>query len=349
MKCSIKALRNPAVALLICALSSLASTGQAAVSCGSSKVDDRAEIFAVLNNPAALRDLLNKGADPNVRSAMIPTLRDCIGPPPDIGDRPVFRAAYLGYPEAVQMLLDAGALIDVEGPRSNILLYATKNKRNKKSLQIVKQVLDHSPDLTEHAAPALVLAIRNQDRALFDALLDKTVAVNTPFVPPWSGSDTLPLTTAAQDSDIYAVKALLAHGANPNLRPNKGSTALIAATVYAKYLGSPDFEPTAVEIVDLLLAHGAKVDCTGSLFSLSGDNNSALKSAVYRRSVPLIQRLLAANPGQQTLTDALELAKRNVNGVKPIDATIIGLIEAALPNAPAASPAECPVAAPAKR
>ncbi len=111
---------------------------------------------------------------------------------------------------------------------------------------------------------------------------------------------------AAGDSDVEAVRQLIADGMDVSASNVHKQTALHKAVD----LGFDDLEETA-QIVDLLLDHGADIDAQ--------DNRgaTALMLAAFRKSNPIVRRLLARGADPNLLVD----------DSSPEGATLISVIE----------------------
>lgn len=163
---------------------------------------------AARNDVAALRTLLAEGHKPDER-----------------GDSwtPLIWAARSGAVDAIKLLLDAGADVNLPGPSGD----------------------DWDATPLQHAI------LERQPKAV-ELLLERGADANR----AGAGSQA-PLFLAAGDTDPTFVTLLLAHGANPNLEDGQGHTPLSRA-VSAGSLHGPDrpmFGGCRVETVRALVAH----------------------------------------------------------------------------------------------
>ncbi|HEY1554040.1 MAG TPA: ankyrin repeat domain-containing protein [Kofleriaceae bacterium] len=139
--------------------------------------------------------------------------------------------------------------------------------------------------------------------------------------------DYTPLIVACQNNAAGAARALVAAGAKVNARDSDGMTVLHWAVYGARPdeihvyrdLGKPHdtmyIAHAAAPIVELLVAHGAKVD------AIDGDGNTALHEAVFVNAAAAARVLIHAgarrsirNHDGQT---ALDIARGRQNDVEP--------------------------------
>ena len=319
--------------------------GKAVFKCVRSGVIDGAPIFDVLDDPQALRQALADGADPNAVSTMERADGDAACPPGPIGDTPVFRAAYMGQLDSIRILLQAGASTKPRTDDDDPIVFhgavTDYENRGKDALAVVRILLDHDPDLIQNAASAMVKAVQNQDPALLRELLDRGADPNRP--DPLNRVERLALPVAARDGYVEMVKLLLAHGADPNAHAHKRPTPLIAA-ISAKPAAnnSAGRPPIVMAMLDLLLANGADVNCIAPRPGTIGQRNNetdALSVAVQRRSIPMIERLLAAGPNTHILRQAMAQVQTGADRGDPTDATIARMLMRAMTPAPPADSA----------
>jgi ankyrin repeat protein len=187
---------------------------------------------------ARTRILIGKGADVNVMSKM--------------GRTPLIVALrVLGNSETVRLLMEKGANVDGEA----LVSAATYDPETAKML-VGKGVDVNSTNPKGHTALQFAAAARNTD--LVNLLLAKGAAVDK------AGSfsnkvrhgeialkNLTPLMVAVPDGSPSVVKALLASGANVNLRDVRGMTALMLAVAC---------DDAQAEIVRMLIANGADIN-----------------------------------------------------------------------------------------
>ena len=130
---------------------------------------------------------------------------------------------------------------------------------------------------------------------------------------PALGPGATPFLRAAKAADIPVMKLLLAHGADPNLRTEKGNTALMLAAglgyrdgnmaVPTRDRGTPQ---EAIAAIQICLDHGAGINAAGE------GGNTALHESVIGRGDPDIIRYLVSH--------GASLTAKNDRGQTPLDA-----------------------------
>jgi hypothetical protein len=181
---------------------------------------------AARNDAAALRQLLDAGHKPDER-----------------GDSwtPLIWAARSGSIDAMNVLLDAGANVNLPGPTGD-----------------------------DWDATPLQHAILERKPAAARLLLDRGADANR-----GAGAGSLPpLLLAAGDTDPAIVNVLLAHGADPAVEDEHGGTPLSRAVAAGTFYGPdrPMFGGCRVETVRALVAHDPR---------LRLKPNSASKDAIW--------------------------------------------------------------------
>ncbi len=104
--------------------------------------------------------------------------------------------------------------------------------------------------------PALIFAIRNDQAAVVELLLDRGADVNARDEHGYT-----PLIGTIEYGSLKMVKLLVARGADVNQAMRGGSTPLIVASA-CKFREAED---EVVKIVSFLIAKGARVDDHGSV------------------------------------------------------------------------------------
>jgi ankyrin repeat protein len=185
------------------------------------------------NDLAAVKAVLNQGADPNARSAGSPVLR---------------LAASGGSAPIVQALLDKKADPDEKGPEGfTALMEAAKTGR----IEVVQILLAHRADVNatldsgmEQGATALILAAWNGQTAVVRALLEEGAKVNAQEA---DGRSAIHLAALEGHKDV--VELLLRKGAAVDSRDWFGTTPLMLASMSGR-----------LDMVKLLVHQGADVN-----------------------------------------------------------------------------------------
>ncbi len=159
-----------------------------------------------------IQDLLGKGADVNIKTA--------------IGITPLMTGAQAGHPDVVKHLLDKGADIDLTDRSGNTALITA----------IVFGQSDVAATLVQTGADAtlanragwtpLHYAAANGDLDVIKLLLRKGIQLESR-----SKSELTALMSAAATGKLAAVQILLAEGADPNAIENQGNSPLLIAVL----------------------------------------------------------------------------------------------------------------------
>ncbi len=171
-------------------------------------------------------------------------------------DTPLTQAAVRNDVAALRRLLDDGRKADERGDSWTALIWASRSG----SIDAIKLLLDAGADVNLPGptgdgwdATPLQHAILARQPAVVRLLLDRGADPNRGAGP---GSFT-PLVLAAGDTDPAILKLLLAHGADPAVEDEHGATPLSRA-VSAGTIHGPDrpmFGGCRVETVRALVAH----------------------------------------------------------------------------------------------
>jgi ankyrin repeat protein len=170
-------------------------------------------------------------------------------------DTPLTQAAARNDAAALRRLLESGHKADERGSSWTPLIWAARSG----SVEAITVLLDagagvNLPGPTEDGWDATPLqhAILHRQPAVVRLLLDRGADVNS-----GAGGSLTPLFLAAGDTDPAILKLLLAHGADPRAEDDNGATPLSRA-VSAGTISGPDrpmFGGCRVETVRALIAH----------------------------------------------------------------------------------------------
>ena len=170
-------------------------------------------------------------------------------------ETPLTQAAVRNDVAALRQLLDAGHKVDEGGDSWTALIWASRSG----SIEAINLLLDSGADVNlpgptgdDWDATPLQHAILAQQPAAVRLLLDRGADLNR-----GAGGSPTPLSLAAGDTDPTILKLLLAHGADPSIEDENGATPLSRA-VSAGPLNGPDrpmFGGCRVETVRALIAH----------------------------------------------------------------------------------------------
>lgn len=115
-------------------------------------------------------------------------------------------------------------------------------------------------------------------------------------VPRYMGQDEAALFEAVKMRDVETARRLLKASVNPNGRDPTGDTALLQAV-----------DTDNMELVALLLEHGAQIDVTGRGFTPLG-------LAVRNNNLPMVRLLLRASP---------DVNRKNADGNTPLHSAVV--------------------------
>jgi ankyrin repeat protein len=239
-------------------------------------------VEAINTNDASLVKLvISKGADVNVNIFN--------------NQYPLFETKYCSV-EIIEILLEAGAKIDIMDSNLENFLFYMVNRRERKIIEyllknnieknqinangmtaIMVAVSNNDLDLVKYlyingctvidtnASSSLISAIDNNNQEMFDYLITKKAKFNKIF-----NGKLVPLVRAAQLNIFEMVKILLNKGANPDLFVNSNSTALY----YTVKNNNP-------EMTRYLLEYEAS-------YELKGFSNSSAIELAYELKTPEI-------------------------------------------------------------
>lgn len=248
-------------------------------------------VAASRNDPAALRDLLNRGADPNARTAA--------------GESALYVAVAAGASKCAIALLEAGADASVAGPDGSTPLGMAVRRGQSSMVEVLLAHAAAPPAGGARDPSLLVTAVGAGDSRLAGLLLD---ARSDPDSRDADGTPVLVL--AASRNHAAIAKRLLDAGADPSLADAAGRTALwhaacgglddLAAALAQKGAGIGAADRNGVtalacaaarghaQVVDRLLRSGAEA----APRTRSGDTPLMLAAATGQAAV--VRRLLAA-------------------------------------------------------
>lgn len=239
--------------------------------------------FAAANGFTAISEvLLAHGADPNMLAQNVQLGHEvCSGSPLHV-------SAARNDPGLATLLLTNRAQVDLNNSEGMTPLLLAAQKGSVAAAEVLLQHGANPNARVEGYNPGhegwtpLFFAIDRNQQKMVELLLKNKADPNLPCdLPPWDSKCT-PLTLAAQKGFSNITEALLAAGANPNLKSQNGKFPLIKA---AEAATSADLTK-GVQIANLLLDHGADVN------EKDNANTTALLVAAFRRVEPVVVLLL---------------------------------------------------------
>jgi len=278
------------------------------------------------NHVGVVKLLLSRGADPKAASKVTTGGRgggddDADDPGATAGNAnakggvtPLMLAVREKGPESVEALLDGGAPIDQRaGDGTTALIVALQNGDAAIARRLIERGADVSASNAKGWTP-LFLAVKNRSReigtvpnpvidpaALMDVikmLVDRGADVNARTkarsdqygATAWLREPgATPLLRAAYCADLEVIKYLLAHGADPQIATNDGTTTLMALVGvgygdgFTKDVGTPD---EAFEAVKLFVELGVPVNAANT------DHVTALHGAAHKNNPRAIEYLV---------------------------------------------------------
>jgi ankyrin repeat protein len=217
------------------------------------------------------------------------------------GSTPLLIATFRGHVNLAKALLDAGADPNADGPGYTALHWAAGKAES-------HATVPYAPSDSEWAAQIGIPAEKGQ-LDFIKALLahganpnarstNKARAADPTRAPysradPFSDNQATPFWFAARAADVAAMRLLAAHGADPLLTTEDGTTPLIAAagqaTLFEKVLGSDTLvlERNRVEASRLALQLGANIN------QANAQGNTALHAAAFSGFATVAEFLIA--------------------------------------------------------
>jgi ankyrin repeat protein len=233
-----------------------------------------------------IRELLAHGADPNAPSKSRFT--------------PVYEASQCRHPEAVSILIEAGADIEFrDAYLQNTPLIVAVRSGNADTVRVLLQAGADTSVVNEENQTAMDIAessqnqeiielLRNPDQATWESSITDSESVESPEPPIFA---------AVKEHDIERLVSLLASVTDPEFVNDDGTPILIAA------VNSGD-----VRIVRRILEAGADPDFEGSY------RENALFEAIRMSNLPVLHELLQAGADYET---------QNIDSMAPLDLAAI--------------------------
>lgn len=246
-----------------------------------------------------------------VNPAALPRDGDGDPPRPEGGFTPLLHAVLAGHLDAVRLLLAAGAHVDEAAPDGvTALMLALTKRHDEIALLLLSEGADPHP--ADAGYTALHLASATGQLAVAETLLtrgaDPDQRLERPqrltnafeigtFQSPGSGRLTqigsTPFIVAAKSADAPMMRLLAEHGADPRLRTDDGTTALMLAAGLGKRAASDITyytwtEDTAVDAIQVGLELGVDVNAANA------HGETALHAAAYHNANRVIEFLVEA-------------------------------------------------------
>jgi ankyrin repeat protein len=240
--------------------------------------------FAAITDKYNLDLMITLGADINTRDY--------------IGQTALMKAAGAGNTEAVKLLIEKGANLDVKINNDPILIWSIKNNKTDITIALLKKGGDVNAKDNVGWTP-LHYAAPHSHVAIVKLLIEKGADINAKDNAGWT-----PLHAAAKNGKTEAVKLLIEKGANLETRDNFNRTALMLAllngnteaikllidakdnTGYTALMHAAREGKT--EAMQLLIEKGADISAKAN------DGNTALMTAVIY-NYPKVVKLLIEN------------------------------------------------------
>ncbi len=253
-------------------------------------------VAALYSEPALVRLLLERGADPNLKNdagatALMWAVDDLeksrllvehgadVNAQSGDGRTPLMiAAAQFGAAPVIKLLLDHGANASAKSPAGGVTPLTLAAPFGDES--VLRALLERGADVKSAALPVFVSTLRTGCTACLDML--------TPLIDRKVFSDALS-SPGAPVENIGKIRFLLDRGADVNAANGAGQTALMTAAY-------SDIVPA--ETVKLLIDRGAEVNAR------SRQNETALRFALQRGHTASVDLLLRAGAIEEPATDA---------------------------------------------
>jgi ankyrin repeat protein len=203
-------------------------------------------------NLAKIIDLLAQGADVNTVDTY--------------GTTPIYKAAYAGHTEIVNLLINAKANLNTSTIYSMATpLYVAAARGHTEIVRLLITAKANVNTTTTNRTTPLAIATRNGHTEIAQIIQEKINELNEQLL------------NASQNGNLTEIKNVLTQGAEINFRNNKGDTALYLAAHY-----------NHPEIVQQLIDSGADINLTNN------EGETPLFVASGKGHIEVIRSLLAA-------------------------------------------------------
>ncbi|CBF76145.1 hypothetical protein AN5074.2 [Aspergillus nidulans FGSC A4] len=182
----------------------------------------------------------------------------------------------------LQQQREAAGELEYTPPLEDLLLAATDCRAN----QVAAYCLEHGQKATREMMTSVV--VHNSFAVYRLMVKHKVVRIN--FVVPWYGDI---LGTMASDNKIDWVRFCLEHGANPNASLVEEHLSALACAVHT---GN-------VELVDLLLAHGARLKGSNAIVRAAIDEDLEMVKYLLLRGADIDEVGIKGPPGAEAYGD----------------------------------------------
>ena len=244
------------------ATDSLFNTFQTAASFSNQQLIDR------------VKSLLAQGANPNAIWQKIVNLSD-IGLNCIVTIRPLEEAIELNEPELVKLLLEAGAIPNMQSTTKLPILVRALYKNTVYSNAIAELLISYGANTSESLTYVARDAGTQQNHHAFNFLIK-----HSPDVNYYGNSNNTPLLSATGNRDLLKMRALLEAGADPNLTSTDSRYTPLMEAIANK----------DIDAIRLLLENGARTDIKNKL------GQTALVMALKGRAGEEIEMLLRNPP-----------------------------------------------------